>query len=132
MKKIIPPGKVYVDESLISGAGKGVFAKSEIGKGELIERCPFIEIPEGEREKFNESFLVSYFFYFGKGKEKQAFLLGLGSMYNHSYKPNACFEIKPSESVVEFRALKKIKEGEEILFNYKGSSKSGSPLWFET
>ena len=131
MKKHIVSDKVSVGESNISGAGRGVFAKSEIKKGELIERCPFLEIPESEREKLNESFLVSYFFYFGKNKEKQALLLGFGSMYNHSYKPNASFKIKKSEGVVEFVALKNIKKSEEILFNYKGDSKNKAPLWFE-
>lgn len=130
MKKLTSLDNIYIDESNISGAGRGVFAKRDIKKSELIERCPIIEIPENERSKLNESFLIFYFFYFGKNKERQALILGFGSIYNHSYKPNALFKIKSRERVVDFVALNNIKKGEEITFNYKGNSKNKNPLWF--
>lgn len=123
--------KIYVSESKIPNAGRGVFAKSDIKKGEVIEKCPFVEISQKEIAK---SRLVTYLFFFGKEKERAALALGFGSLYNHSENPNAEFEINSKDKIIIFTATKDIKRDEEITFNYYGESKSKSkknPLWFE-
>lgn len=123
--------KVYVEKSDIPFAGRGVFAKVEIAKGEIIERCPIIEISQNDIS-FTRSHLATYFFYFGKQKERAALALGFGSIYNHSKKPNAKFKIKPADMIIEFVALKNVKIGAEITFDYYGSDKvRKNPLWFE-
>jgi len=63
-----------------------------------------------------------------------ALALGFGSIYNHSYKPNATYKINQREMIVDFIALDIIKKDSEITFNYSsGSDKKDkkSPLWFE-
>jgi hypothetical protein len=45
-------------------------------------------------------------------------VLGFGSLYNHSYTPNATYVKKPDERVVEFVALQDIGSSEEITVNY--------------
>lgn len=133
MKKLLTSDKIYVEGSKILGAGRGVFARNDIKKGEIIERCPIIEVPKYDTANLNESILVTYFFYLGKNKEQLVVALGFGSIYNHSYKPNAKYKIKPKEEILEFTALKDIKKDEEITFNYKqGNPKNNVPLWFET
>lgn len=130
--KLLASDKVYVNKSNISNAGRGVFARCAIKKGETIESCPMIEVPRGDMSNLTESLLVTYFFYFGRGKERLAVVLGFGSIYNHSYKPNATFKIKPKSLLVDFIALNDIKKDEEITFNYyHDSPKGNSLLWFE-
>lgn len=132
MKKLLASNKVYIGKSAIFNAGRGVFAKRDIKKGAIVEKCSIIEVPKHDVSNFKESILVTYFFYFGKNKERLAIALGFGSIYNHSYKPNATYKIKPREKTIEFSALKDIKKDTEITVNYNyGNPKDKSPLWFE-
>ena len=134
MKKIFSSSKVYVCKSRTPKAGRGVFARSDIKKGEIIETSPIIEIPQNDRSNVKDGILITYFFYFGKNKKRQALALGFGSIYNHSYKPNITYNIKSTEKLIEFIALDDIKKGEELHFNYLGNSKQKNkkrPLWFE-
>lgn len=134
MNKLTAPGKVYVDKSLIKGAGRGVFAKLEIKDNEVIEKCPTINLSKYDAENLSESILVTYLFYFGRSKDKAAVALGFGSIYNHSYKPNATYRLTPKEQIIEFIAIRDIKPNEEITFNYYNSRDllKRDPLWFET
>lgn len=116
MKSIQPPSKVYVAESTIRNAGRGVFASKSIASGEIIERCPVIEVPLTDPSNDDENgLLVNYYFYFGEGL---GLALGFGSIYNHSYQPNATYRPKPDEGVIEFTAIRAIPEGGEITTNY--------------
>ncbi|MBU2632717.1 SET domain-containing protein-lysine N-methyltransferase [Patescibacteria group bacterium] len=132
MKKLLASDKIYIKTSKISNAGRGVFAKCEIKKGEIIETCPIIKVSRHDTANLNESVLTTYFFYFGKEKEQLAVALGFGSIYNHSCKPNAKYKISKEEGIINFVALSDIKKEEEITFNYKSeNSKNNRPLWFE-
>ena len=115
MKKIPASNCIYVGTSKITKAGRGVFAGRNIKKGEIIERCPIIEIPKHDTHGLNESILVTYFFYFGKDKDRMSIALGFGSIYNHSYSPNAKFKIIQKEGLIEFVAIKNIKKDDEKI-----------------
>lgn len=134
MAKVITSDKVYIGESKIPDAGRGVFAKTDIKKDEVVERCPIIEVPKNDTSNLNESTLIEYFFFFGKDKKRIALALGFGSIYNHSDKPNATYKVKPKEKVIDFIATKNIKKDKEITFNYRNNQKpekEKKPLWFE-
>lgn len=132
MKKLLTSDKIYIGQSKILNAGQGVYAKCDIKKSEIIERCPVIEVPKHDVSNVRESILVTYFFYFGRSKERLAIVLGFGSIYNHSYEPNAIYRIKPAEKIIDFVALNDIKKDDEITVNYNcGNPKDKSPLWFE-
>jgi len=132
MKKLFTSDKVYISQSKIRNADRGVFARCDIKKGEIIETCPVILVPIHDMSNLSESILVTYFFYFGKNKERLAIALGFGSIYNHSYEPNATYKIKLREKTIEFSTLKDIKKNMEITVNYNfGNPKDKSPLWFE-
>jgi len=132
MKKLVASEKVYIKQSKILDAGRGVFARCDIKKDELIEKCPVVEVPKYDVSNVREGILVTYFFYFGKNKQRLAIALGFGSIYNHSYKPNATYKIRHKEKTIDFIALKNIKKDDEITVNYNyGNSKDKSPLWFE-
>jgi uncharacterized protein len=131
MKALLASDKVYVSKSKILNAGRGVFARCDIKINEIIERCPIIEVPKYDTSNLTESILVTYFFYFGKNKERSAIALGLGSIYNHTYKPNAKFKIRQKNMFVDFIALENIKKGNEITINYYNGNPQNNPLWFE-
>lgn len=132
MEAITPSDKIYVKDSKIPTGGRGVFARRDIRKGEHIEKCPYIDIPSYEIEHITQSFLVTYIFFYGEDKSRLLLVLGFGSIYNHSHHPNARYQIREDESVIDFIATLDIKKDEEITFDYKsGNPHSKSPLWFE-
>jgi SET domain-containing protein len=112
-------------------AGRGVFAGEEIKKGEVIEVAPFIEIPQQELENIEESVLVNYVYFFGKQKERMLIALGFGSIYNHTYTPNAKYKINPKKQTIEFIAIDSIKKDQEITVNYIQGNSKNIQLWFE-
>ena len=132
MKKLLTTDKVYMKQSKIVNAGRGVYASRAIKKDEIIERCPVIAVPQHDAANLTESMLITYFYFFGKKKEQSLIALGFGSIYNHTYQPNAMYKIQQKEKTIDFIALTDIKKDTEITVNYKGEkSKNNTPLWFE-
>jgi uncharacterized protein len=116
MKNIEPSGMVFLAESGISDAGRGIFAKHAIYLGDIIEVCPVIEVPLTDSSNDdNEGLQTNYCFDFGDGL---AVALGFGSLYNHSYEPNATYVKKPETKTIEYIAIKNIEPNEEITVNY--------------
>ncbi|MCU0656762.1 MAG: SET domain-containing protein [Polyangiaceae bacterium] len=112
-------------------AGRGVFACEPIPAGSLIEECPVIEVPHEELAAMISSVLGHYFFQWGPSREEGAVALGYGSLYNHSYDPNAAYVRKYEAKTLQFIALQDIAEGEEIRVNYNGSPQDRTPVWFD-
>lgn len=129
MSKIDTSSKVFLSVSKIPTLGRGVFAKADICKDEVIERCPIILLPDYETSVIEQSQLVNYTYFFGKHKNKPCLVLGYGSLYNHSRKPNAIYKSDLKEQIVEFIAIEKIEKGKEIFVNYSKGSKLD--LWFK-
>lgn len=129
----MPSNKIFLAPSKISKAGRGVFASRNIKKGELIETCPVIRVPKNDVSNLKKSILVNYYFYFGKNqkdKSNLAVALGYGSLYNHSFEPNATYVKKPKNNIIDFIAMKDIKKGEEITANYNfGTPDDLTPIW---
>jgi len=111
------------------GKGRGVFASVPIPAQCCIERSPVIVIPEEQIVHIRRTELGNYYFRWGKDA---AIALGLGSLFNHSYRPNAVFYPNLKEGVVEFYSLHPISQGEEITVNYNGDPADQSRLWFNT
>jgi SET domain-containing protein len=107
---------------------RGVFATVDIAKGELIHAAPVIPYPNEEHVHIEKTLLADYAFEYGKNHT--AFLLGYGMLFNHSYTPNATYDIKFENHTFEFYAYRDIKAGEEILINYNGDVDDNEPLWF--
>lgn len=115
MEKLEQSGRIYVADSEIADAGRGVFAQGAFSAGDIIERCPVIRVPLSDPSNDDRGVLVNYYFYYGDGL---AIALGFGSVYNHSYKPNATYKPKPEEGYIEFHAIREITPSEEITVNY--------------
>jgi len=119
---------MLIEVKRIPGKGRGVFAREPIAAGTVFERVPLLVIPardilEGE----NSGILAAYVFEYGKGKV--ALALGFGSLYNHSFCPNARYD-DAGKQVKEFMALRDILPGEEITINYNGAEDVMDPVEF--
>lgn len=112
-----------------SKSGRGVFATSRIKKGETIEICPVVVLPYKDRKLVDKTKVIEYYFYWGP-KNQPAIVLGYGSLYNHSFTPNAEYTPDNRRKVMKFRAIKEIKKGEEIFTNYNGDWDSQDEVWF--
>lgn len=112
------------------GAGRGVFARIAIKKGELIETCPVIPIPEHDVSGLSEGILLHYFYFFGKKLERMVLALGFGSIYNHTDTPNATYKEREKDQAIDFIALQDIQKSEEITVNYVQGKNNSHPLWF--
>ncbi|MGG1632603.1 SET domain-containing protein [Rossellomorea sp. NRS-1567] len=107
---------------------RGVFAKRDIAKGELVHEAPVIPYPNEEHEHIEKTFLADYVFEYGINHT--ALLLGYGMLFNHSYTPNTTYEINFDSHTFDFYAYKDIQAGEELLINYNGEVDNDEPLWF--
>lgn len=110
--------------------GRGVFASRDFNEGNLIETCPIILCPEQDTEHINRTFLYNYYFNWAPERNRVAIALGFGSLYNHSYDPNAWYEKDFKRNLVVFRCLKPIARGEEITVNYNENPSDKKPVWF--
>ncbi|WEZ07339.1 SET domain-containing protein [Priestia flexa] len=108
---------------------RGVFATQDIKKGDLIHEAPVIAYPNEEHEHIEKTLLADYSFEYGINHS--AILLGYGMLFNHSYTPNATYEINFNKHVFEFYAYTDIKAGDEVLINYNGDVDDQELLWFD-
>jgi SET domain-containing protein len=113
------------------GKGRGVFASEPIFKGELIEVCPVLPIPKREEKYINMTILSAYWYGWGKTYERGCIAFGYGSLYNHSYSPNARYRFYQKQKQIRYYALRDIKKGEEITINYNYHPESKKKLWFD-
>jgi len=118
-----------IEVKRIRGKGRGVFARRDIRKGEVIERVPVLVMTSEEyAEGLANTALKDYCF--GWGVDQVALALGYGSLYNHSYKPNARYDdVAPQTKA--FIAIRAIARGEEITINYNGRPGSRAKVWFD-
>ena len=107
--------------------GRGVFALRDFKEGDLIEKAPIINITPQER-KHCEKTILNFYIYPWRSTRSGSVVLGYGSIYNHSFSPNADWKQNFKEEVMTYRALKPIKKGEEILVNYNGEPDDETPI----
>jgi len=112
------------------GRGRGIFATEDISPGTHIETCPVIVLPAKDRPHIEHTELFNYYF---KWKDDSlAICLGNGSLYNHSYDPNARYDKAYESNEIHFVAVRPIQAGEEITINYNGNLHDQTRVWFDT
>lgn len=109
----------------------GVFAAGPIEEGAVIEICPVLLFPKAQLAAVRQTMLDDYYFDWGDNGEWYAFALGYGSLYNHSFNPNADYGMDFENNTIDIYALRFIEPGEEICINYNGSPEDQSRVWFE-
>jgi len=120
-------GLIYAKR--IKQKGLGVFARVDIEADTVIEEVPVLVLPEHELYgPDTTSLLANYVFRWREGEV--ALALGFGSLYNHSYTPNArCQDVTPKTK--RFVAIRDIQADEEITFNYAGEPTAKDPVGFD-
>jgi len=111
--------------------GLGVFALKDFKEGEIIESAPVLTFDTKGRRNLEKT-LLNHYIYPWRSTRGAALVLGYGSIYNHSYSPNADWKQNFKTTCMAYRAIKPIKKGEEILVNYNGEPDDKTPIdWFE-
>jgi uncharacterized protein len=114
--------------------GRGVVALCDIPLGTVIERCPVLIIPGKDRALTDRTIVFTYVYMWEHGTTEQdlykgtgraAIALGLSSLLNHSYAPNATFIRRIDDLELELKAGRDIAAGEEITIDYQ------MELWFD-
>src|ERR1700724_2093291 len=107
----------------VKGKGRGVFARQAIKNGSVSERVPVLLVPMEHLIGGMHSPILARFFYMWNNKNV-AISLGYGSLYNHSYTPNAHYQ--HGAMTITYSALRDISKGEEITINYNGDPDDNS------
>lgn len=111
--------------------GLGVFALKDFKHGELIESAPVLTFSPTDRKNLEKTPL-SHYIYPWKSTRGAALAFGYGSVYNHSYSPNADWKQNFKKQTMEYRAVKDIRAGDEITVNYNGEPDDTTPIdWFD-
>ena len=113
----------------MEGRGRGVFATRSFRKGEVVERSPVIALPGRQWRHVRRTLLSDFPYEWEGGRGDFALVLGLGSLYNHSRRPNVENVNRPDLMAVDWVARRAIRRGEELSVDYV----SGDPergLWF--
>ena len=91
--------------------GRGVFALRRFAKGEPVEVCPILEVPEDEVTGQLGDYVFS-----SLSEGNVLLLLGFGMLYNHSARAN--LEYVQDEDTMTFLATRTVKRGDELTINY--------------
>jgi SET domain-containing protein len=113
-----------------AGRGRGIFATQDIPAETVIETCPVIALPPKDLSHIERTELYNYFFKWENGG--LAICLGNGSIFNHSYAPNARYDKEFDDMAIRFVAIRPIEAGEEITVNYNGNPHDQTRIWFDT
>ena len=112
----------------VKGKGRGVFARRPIAKGTVIEEVPVALLPIKYLVNGKDCPVLAKYFY-AWNRSTVAIALGYGSIYNHSYTPNAIYSDR--DLTITYHALRDIAAGEEITVNYNGKPNDNRPMAFE-
>jgi SET domain-containing protein len=130
---LTPSQKIYLSDSKIENAGRGVFAAVAIKGGETIELAPVVEVSEVPEADYPLKKTELFNYYFRWRENVVAVGMGFASLYNHSCEPNATYKKKVEEDLLEFVAIKDIAKDEEITVNYNyGDPDDKTPLWIKS
>jgi SET domain-containing protein len=115
--------------------GKGVFAKKDIPKGQIIERAQIVLISNDDWVLIEETVLSNYTFEWDDPKHKgvydSAISLSISQFINHSYTPNTKYNYNYNDEVITYITIQDISKGEEITVNYNGDPYDNSPVGFK-
>lgn len=134
-KKKAKTVKLRKDDTILGGAigwqkagskGRGVFARRNLRKGQLVEISPVITMGK-KAIPANGDPPDGYALEWDLDKKGQEYCMPLGyvMMYNHSSKPNILLTYHYDALEIRVTALRTIKKGEELRWDYN------CEVWFQ-
>jgi len=102
-----------------------ILAKTQFAKGEIIEICPIIFVGYEAKAVARLKDFIFEIQKEGKNGGMYGLVLGYGSLYKHSEKPNVEYAYNRSNRQMYFKAAKAIQAHEELTINY------GKDYWEE-
>ncbi|KAI0366606.1 hypothetical protein BV20DRAFT_1055452 [Pilatotrama ljubarskyi] len=106
------------------GKGRGVYACREIPPQTLIEVSPVLLFSAEEYDAHGKhTVLDHYTFKWRDGR--MALALGLGSLFNHSQRPNVSYTIDSATESIRYVTTRRVSPDEELCIFY------GHQLWFD-
>ena len=115
--------------------GRGVFAPRGFSHGEVVEIAPVILLEEPFRGL--PLHVQRVVFNWGRGPDSKpifALVLGCGSIYNHSDRPNLRYQADHERQAMIFTATRNIERGEQLTVSYDQVPEGAPPRaksWFE-
>lgn len=100
----------------IRGKGWGAFCAKKIPRHADFDVTPLLVLSVRESKALAGSKLEDYWYDFDKNR--RAIALGLGSMMNHSSKPNCSFHFSKTKRTLTFFSLKNIPAHTELTHDY--------------
>ncbi|WP_448211258.1 SET domain-containing protein-lysine N-methyltransferase [Colwellia sp. MEBiC06753] len=131
---MIKTPKVYIKQ-VSSSIGRGVFARQNFTKGQVVEVAPVILL-SGQYQQFPIE-IKDRVFNWGhltNTAPVSALVLGYGSIYNHANQPNLRYEACTEQKTLSFVALTEIAEGDQLTIHYdeaSGQHQASANDWFE-
>lgn len=129
---------LYVSQSTIPGAGRGVFAARDFAPCDLVEESHYIELSAEDNLAISHKHVLRHYAFYHPADGstnatswRGAITLGHGSLFNHGGDARANTNYRPSstrpESAFDFYAVREIKAGDELLvhYGYEPGSDSG-------
>lgn len=104
--------------------GRGVYATQDFLPGDVVEESHVLLFPAEEVGN------KLYHYVFEWDGKTCALALGLGSLFNHSYRANAQAHYDKRRKMIQFVAAKPIWRGREICINYNGAPDCPDPVEF--
>lgn len=138
MDRFSPLAQIEVRRDTTKGRGaRGVYAAEPIAVGQIIERVPVLLIPKsqvfGDDPIARNAARISWYVFEWKVPTKRPYValaLGYGSIYNHSFHPNARYRCVAPDAI-EYECIRPIDAGDEITINYNGDPADMSPVGFD-
>ena len=91
-----------------------------------------IALSEADARILDGTGLYDYYFGWGNDGKAAAIALGYGSLYNHSFTPNAVHRKNTESGVISIVAIESIAPGEEIFIRYQtGTGDGEQQMWFD-
>ncbi|MGE0257144.1 MAG: SET domain-containing protein-lysine N-methyltransferase [Alphaproteobacteria bacterium] len=122
-----PPSNDRLEIRHDAWKGRGVYARTDIHAGLLIEAAPVVIVSADQRKLLDATILHDYYFVWddvAAGEARIAVALGLVSLCNHSRRPSARVRRNRTRETLDLLALTPIAAGREITIDYN------CPLWF--
>ena len=92
--------------------GRGLFAAVDLPEDVIIEVSPAVVY------KFSKKFHPTDRYTFEWSKTEVALALGLGSLFNHSVRPNVDWRNRGDNSTIEFFTIRPVKAGRQLFIDY--------------